>query len=92
MHTNYRANSTTSMVLKINQKPYNGTCVVDKTSGKALDTFFNILCTNWADFDGIVTKYEYFATFANNTNAYGLAFDNEGSNEISNIEFRKKKF
>ena len=54
------SNFSTSMVLQANQKPYNGTCSVDLSSGNALDTKFTITCLNWADYDGIVTKYEFF--------------------------------
>jgi hypothetical protein len=53
-------NSSASMQFKINQKPVNGTCYVDKFEGFAMSTLFNITCQDWVDEDGIVIKYEYF--------------------------------
>jgi hypothetical protein len=52
--------SAASMIYKINRRPSGGTCSVDKSSGYAKQTYFNITCQNWTDIDGIVVKYEYF--------------------------------
>ena len=54
------ANGSTSMTLKKNQKPYNGSCSIDLLEGFVMETHFSFNCENWADHDGFVVKYEYF--------------------------------
>ena len=49
-----------SMVLKTNQPPYNGSCVVYNNTGEALSTNFSIVCSKWLDDDGYITQYEYW--------------------------------
>jgi hypothetical protein len=49
-----------SIVLKINQLPYNGYCYVDKSSGISLSDYFHIRCENWLDPDGTIQTYEFF--------------------------------
>ena len=48
------------MLLKINQKAFNGTCDVDLQSGYALYTYFIIKCIDWIDIDGYIRRYEFF--------------------------------
>lgn len=57
---NFSVNGTQSLILKINEPPYNGTCSVDLYQGYALYSYFYIKCINWADDDGYVARYEYF--------------------------------
>ena len=71
-------NSTSSMTLKINQAPINGTCFVDLLNGYALSTIFTITCMNWVDIDGYITRYEYFAAFMNDPNPIALNYNEEG--------------
>ena len=71
-------NTTTSMILKINQAPINGTCSVDLLEGYALSTLFTITCLNWVDIDGYITRYEYFAKFLNDSNPIALNYNEEG--------------
>ena len=71
-------NTTTSMILKINQAPINGTCFVDLLEGYALSTLFTITCLNWIDIDGYITRYEYFAKFLNDSNPIALNYNEEG--------------
>ena len=61
---------STNMILSANQKPYNGHCTVDLSSGYALITYFTITCLDWMDMDGIVVKYEYFSKFNFQNNFY----------------------
>ena len=42
-----------------NLLPMNGQCDLNPTSGKALTTYFSIICSNWTDSDGNITTYEY---------------------------------
>lgn len=51
---------STSIFLKINQKPFNGTCTVSPLVGFAMLTYFTITCKNWVDIDGYILRYEYF--------------------------------
>jgi hypothetical protein len=51
------------MIYHINKAPENGTCSVDKLSGYAAQTYFNITCVNWVDAKGTIVKYEYFGNF-----------------------------
>ena len=57
---NYVATGVSSLVFKVNQLPSNGSCTVSPTSGQILTTLFQITCTNWADPDGSIERYEYF--------------------------------
>ena len=50
-----------SMILSKNQKPFNGMCSIDKSSGLAALDNFNITCVNWQDTDGFVAKYEFIS-------------------------------
>ena len=54
------ATGVSSLVFKVNQLPSNGSCTVSPTSGQILTTLFQITCTNWADPDGSIERYEYF--------------------------------
>lgn len=63
---------STSMIMQTNQVPYNGTCSIDLSSGNALQTYFTITCQDWYDSDGIVSKYEFFASYANNQSTVNL--------------------
>ena len=55
--------SSSSLVLKINDLPFGGSCNVDPYNGTALNTNFTIVCNNWQDSDGYIAKYEYFGNF-----------------------------
>lgn len=74
LNGDYSAN----LILQTNQKPYNGSCSVNLNTGYALDTNFIITCINWADLDGIVTKYEFFASFTNNASIVNLGNNQTG--------------
>ena len=71
--------STPTATYVLNQNPYNGTCSVSPLTGYAMKTNFTIDCQYWADFDGNVDRYEYFATYLGNNNPIGLSFDYNGS-------------
>ena len=47
--------------------------------GFALTTYFQITCLNWTDIDGYITRYEYFASFANDDNPVALNFNPDGA-------------
>ena len=49
------------IILKANSLPMNGNCYIDKTSGKSLSTWFNIVCSNWNDLDGQIVTYEFLS-------------------------------
>lgn len=59
-HLNKKIDGLTTMNLKINEKPYNGSCSVNMTEGFAMVDYFLIECMNWADIDGFIVRYEYF--------------------------------
>ena len=67
-----------SLTLKRNYLPLNGSCFVDKTNGTSLFTWFNIICLNWTDSDGIIAKYEFYATYKDNLNPIALNFNSNG--------------
>ena len=52
-----------SLIFKINETPKNGFCAIDKYNGTSMDTYFQIICSNWIDLDGKITRYEYFGKF-----------------------------
>lgn len=56
----YKSNGSSSIFLKINQPPTNGSCFIDLASGYAMLTYFSIECVDWVDVDGFITRYEYF--------------------------------
>jgi hypothetical protein len=49
-----------SIILKTNQPPYNGSCIVFNHTGYPLETNFTITCKNWLDDDGYITQFEYW--------------------------------
>ena len=52
--------STGDLILKINQNPYNGSCLVTSNkTGYSFETIFAIQCLDWIDADGFITSYEY---------------------------------
>ena len=53
-------NGTSSLILKINQTPYNGTCFLSNSNGIAFQTYFKINCSDWTDSDGYITSYEFY--------------------------------
>lgn len=53
-------NGTNEIILKTNQAPYNGTCLVDIFDGIALETNFTVECSNWIDADGFIFIYEFY--------------------------------
>ncbi len=52
-----------SLIFKLNEKPKNGLCSIDRYNGTSMETYFQITCLNWTDLDGKVTRYEYFGKF-----------------------------
>ncbi len=57
-----------SIILGINQLPYDGTCEISPESGVTGNTTFSISCFNWTDSDGFISRIEYYC------NAYILSF------------------
>ncbi len=56
-------NSSSSLSFKINKVPVNGTCMINLKNGTALYTLFTIICDDWVDPDGKITRYEYMGNF-----------------------------
>ena len=56
-------NGTSSLILKINQTPFNGTCLISQSNGIAFQTYFTINCSDWIDSDGYITSYEFYGYF-----------------------------
>jgi len=56
-------NGTSSLILKINQTPYNGTCVLSNSNGIAFQTYFTINCSDWTDSDGYIASYEFYGSY-----------------------------
>ena len=54
---------TSSIILKTNKLPFNGSCFVDKLVGVSLSDYFNIRCENWVDSDGTIQTYEFFGNY-----------------------------
>lgn len=80
--TIYKDNSTimgfTSLNIKINERPFNGSCKINTYNGYALDTYFRIECINWLDNDGFVLRYEYFAKHSDGSSPTALSFNQNG--------------
>ncbi|RMZ96558.1 hypothetical protein BpHYR1_021088, partial [Brachionus plicatilis] len=47
-------NGSAVMNLKVNEKPFNGSCISEPTQGFALLTNFTIRCSGWTDNDGYI--------------------------------------
>lgn len=71
---NLFANGTGSMNLKINEKPFNGSCKINSTSGYTLIDYFLIECSDWIDNDGYIARYEYFGKFKNKETNIKISF------------------
>ena len=52
-----------SVVLGVNQLPFNGSCSIFPLSGISMETEFNITCSNWHDPDGEIVRYEYYGNY-----------------------------
>ena len=52
-----------SLALKINQLPKDGSCYADKLNGTSSLTSFFLKCVYWSDPDGSVDKYEFYGKF-----------------------------
>ncbi len=52
-------NSSSSLTLKVNQIPINGSCEVNLKNGTAMFTLFTFMCNDWIDLDGRVARYEF---------------------------------
>lgn len=80
--TIFKNNSTimgfTSMNIKINERPFNGSCKINTYNGFALYTFFRIECTDWLDNDGFVLRFEYFTKYSDGTSPTALNFNQNG--------------
>ena len=57
---NQALNGLSSLTLKINQLPKDGSCYVDKLNGTSMLTNFFVKCIFWSDPDGSVDKYEFY--------------------------------
>ncbi|RNA19749.1 polycystic kidney disease 1-like 2 [Brachionus plicatilis] len=75
---NSSAIGSTSLFLKINEKPFNGSCRLNTHSGFALHTFFAIQCKDWLDNDGYVIRYEYFAQYSDGSSPIALSYNQNG--------------
>jgi len=60
------ANGASSLILELNQIPYNGTCSVTPDNGTALQTLFTFTCKDWLDKDGTIDKYVFYSTLFGN--------------------------
>jgi hypothetical protein len=56
------ANGASSLILQLNQIPYNGTCTVTPDNGTALQTLFTFTCKDWLDKDGTIEKYVFYSS------------------------------
>ena len=54
-----------TLIMKKNELPTGGSCYIDQTNGTSLSTWFTIICVNWIDPDGSITKYEYLGIYKN---------------------------
>jgi hypothetical protein len=77
-----QSSGSTSMILILNQRPYGGNCSIDLTEGVTYVTFFNIICEGWIDSDGVVTKYEFYATTLD-LKPILLAYEAEGNVNVT---------
>jgi len=57
--TGQSLNSSSSITLKINLPPINGTCDSNLKNGTAMHTLFTFMCSDWEDPDGKVARYEF---------------------------------
>ena len=73
-----RAVGSTAMNIKINEKPYNGSCDVSPTSGFALSDQFLIKCKDWVDNDGFIVRYEYFAKYSDRSAPIAINYNPQG--------------
>lgn len=76
--SNLILNGSTRMILKLNQKPLNGSCKSNSTQGFALVDNFLIECTDWTDPDGLIVRYEYFIKNSNQSNSFLIGFNSNG--------------
>jgi hypothetical protein len=51
-----------SLIFQTNQIPFGGHCHVNKTTGFAVSTVFDVTCENWQD-DGEIVRYELNGSF-----------------------------
>lgn len=54
------SSTSSEIILKINQIPLNGSCLVNLKNGTSLETNFTVTCSNWFDADGNITSYEFY--------------------------------
>lgn len=52
--------NTSQVVVKKNELPQNGSCLVDLANGTSLKTSFQVTCSNWTDPDGSISAYEFY--------------------------------
>jgi hypothetical protein len=57
-------NSSSSLTLKLNQIPINGSCEVNLKNGTAMYTLFTFMCYDWNDVDGRVARYEFLGNLS----------------------------
>ncbi|XP_069123973.1 polycystin family receptor for egg jelly-like isoform X2 [Argopecten irradians] len=55
--------SSTSLDVKVNMPPANGSCTVTPTTGQVTLTWFTFTCMDWEDTDGIA-RYAFYVTFS----------------------------
>ena len=59
--TNQMETGMATLFLKTNQLPIGGSCHADQLNGTSLSMWFQIVCINWTDPDGTITKYEFIS-------------------------------
>ncbi|CAF0988120.1 unnamed protein product, partial [Brachionus calyciflorus] len=65
--------------IKINEKPYNGTCKITPNIGYALSDKFVIDCIDWTDNDGYVVRYEYFVRNSKESSPIAINYNQNGT-------------
>ena len=54
------SNGFANLIFKKNSLPSNGYCFVDTYNGQSMTTYFGVICLNWIDSDGSISKYEFY--------------------------------
>jgi hypothetical protein len=57
--SNENVNGSTSIIFYMNFPPKSGSCDINPKNGTT-STQFEIICTNWVDSNGVVTKYSFY--------------------------------
>lgn len=59
------ASSESSLVLATNKLPTGGSCSIEPLEGITMDTVFTVVCQDWTDSDGNITRYEFIGNSFN---------------------------